>query len=141
MNFGCFTAVGRKKHNALVPLPFRCSRLFSSCIESHLIINKRPCCVTLLRRVPSDFIIMAAMIKPEFIVGGALAGAVLFVNYVYKMPSGVLAREKTGYVPVEIQRADAQAQKPNLFIKRRPSSSSDPSGFCYTPPDTQQGQQ
>lgn len=86
----------------------------------------------------NHIITMAAMIKPEVVVGGALVGACLFANYVYKMPSGVLAREKTGYVPVEIKRADADAKKPALYIKRRPSSSTDPSNFCYTPPDSQQ---
>ena len=80
----------------------------------------------------------ASKIGLEALAGAALVGGVLFVNLGYKMPGGhsALAREPTGYVPVEVKKADeaqAEAKKTLKLIKRRSSSSEDPAGFIYVP--------
>ena len=48
--------------------------------------------------------------KPEVLVGIGLACGLVFLNTTYEIPGTkpVLAREKTGYVPAELQESDSK---------------------------------
>ena len=52
---------------------------------------------------------------------------------------GVLAREKTGYVPTAVKHADEESKRvlQSARIIRRRSSSEDPAGFVYVPSNSQ----